>query len=188
MTGNAGTIRNLLATEGRSVETNTRTFNEDRYESTAKLEQYEELKFRARKIKEDAIECLPELVETVRKLVESNGRTVYLAENADDANPYIADVATDVDAELLVKSKTMTGEEIEVNDHLADRGIDVYETDLGEFVLQVADEAPSHLVAPAIHRSVRTSHGCSTPGLTRTNPSKPRKTSPSSPATISAKK
>ncbi|WP_049972196.1 LUD domain-containing protein [Haladaptatus cibarius] len=153
MTDKADSIRNLLATEGRSVETNTRTFNDGRYESTAELEQYEELKSRARSIKEDAIERLPELVETVRKSVEANGGTVYLADDAEDANRYIAEVADDADAELLVKSKTMTGEEIEVNDHLAESGIDVYETDLGEFVLQVADEAPSHLVAPAIHRS-----------------------------------
>ncbi|SIR81830.1 iron-sulfur cluster-binding protein [Haladaptatus litoreus] len=153
MTGKADNIRNLLATEGRNVETNTRTFNNGRYESTAELEQYEELKSKARTIKEDAIERLPELVETVRKSVEANGGTVYLADDAEDANRYVAEVANDADAELLVKSKTMTGEEIEVNDHLAESGIDVYETDLGEFVLQVADEAPSHLVAPAIHRS-----------------------------------
>jgi iron-sulfur cluster protein len=53
----------------------------------------------------------------------------------------------------VVKSKSMTSEEIEVNDHLAERGVEVVETDLGEWVLQVADEAPSHIVAPAIHKS-----------------------------------
>ncbi|WP_227357053.1 LUD domain-containing protein [Haladaptatus salinisoli] len=147
----ADAIRELLATEGGSVETNTRTFNEGRYESVADLEEYEALKDRAREIKEDAIERLPELVERVRESVEANGGTVYLAEDADDANRYVADVADD--AEVLVKSKTMTGEEIAVNDRLEAAGVDVYETDLGEFVLQVADEAPSHLVAPAIHRS-----------------------------------
>ncbi|WP_458209524.1 LUD domain-containing protein [Haladaptatus sp. NG-SE-30] len=147
----ADAIRKLLATEGESVASNTRTFNEGRYDSVADLEAYEELKDRAREIKEDAIERLPELIAQLRESVEANGGTVYLAEDAEDANRYIADVASD--AEVLVKSKTMTGEEIEVNDHLAENGIDVYETDLGEFVLQVADEAPSHLVAPAIHRS-----------------------------------
>lgn len=105
----ADAIRKLLATEGESVETNTRTFNEGRYESVADLEEYEALKERAREIKEDAIQRLPELVEQMRGSVEANGGTVYLAEDVEDANPYIAEVADD--AEVLVKSKTMTGEE-----------------------------------------------------------------------------
>ncbi len=147
------TIRELLATEGDSVKANTQTFNAGRYESVADLEAYEELKGQARAIKEDAIERLPELVAQVTRAVEANGGTVYLAEDAADANRYITSVAEDANAETLVKSKTMTGEEIEVNDALADVGVDVYETDLGEFVIQVADEAPSHLVGPAIHRS-----------------------------------
>jgi iron-sulfur cluster protein len=78
---------------------------------------------------------------------------VYLAEDAPDARQYIAKVVDDRDAETLVKSKSMTSEEVEINEHLAEQGVDVWETDLGEFVLQIADEAPSHIVAPAIHRS-----------------------------------
>ncbi|MFC7020314.1 MULTISPECIES: LUD domain-containing protein [Haloarcula] len=149
----AARIRSLLETEGDAVFENTTTFNDGRYESVEKLDDYEGLKARARAIKEDAIANLPDLVEAVTETVEANGGTVYLAEDEADAQRYIAEVVEDRDADSVVKSKSMTSEEIEINDHLQSRGVDVWETDLGEFVLQVADEAPSHIVAPAIHRS-----------------------------------
>jgi iron-sulfur cluster protein len=144
-------IRQILSTEGDAVAANTRGFNKGRYESVGKLDDYESLKDEARAIKEDAIERLPELIDEVAATVEENGGTVYVAADAADANRYIAGVCDDADR--LVKSKSMTSEEIEVNEHLEQGGIDVVETDLGEWVLQIADEAPSHIVAPAIHKS-----------------------------------
>ncbi|MEF8801682.1 MAG: LUD domain-containing protein [Halolamina sp.] len=146
-------IRHLLETEGESVRENTTTFNESRYEALDGFEEYEDLRDEARLIKEDAIERIPELVETVTDAVEANGGHVYLADDAADANAYIEGVCEDENAETLVKSKSMTTEEIEVNESLAEHGVDVYETDLGEFVIQVAGEAPSHLVGPGIHKS-----------------------------------
>jgi iron-sulfur cluster protein len=146
-------IRHLLATEGEAVGQNTRGFNTGRYESIAALDDYEALKDEARAIKEDAIERLPDLVDEVTEAVEANGGTVYLADDAEDANRYVREVCASEDAERVVKSKSMTSEELEVNDALAADGLDVVETDLGEWVLQVADEAPSHIVAPAIHKS-----------------------------------
>ena len=146
-------IRHIMETEGEAVATNTRGFNAGRYESVAKLEDYEELKDRAREIKEDAIERLPELIDEVTEAVEANGGTVYIAQDAADANRYIAEVCEGEDADRLIKSKSMTSEEIEVNEHLENEGVDVVETDLGEWVLQLAEEAPSHIVAPAIHKS-----------------------------------
>ncbi|MWG36362.1 LUD domain-containing protein [Halomarina oriensis] len=149
----AARIRRLLATEGPAVHENTVGFNEGRYESVARLDDYEALKEEARTIKEDAIERLPALVEAVTEAVEARGGHVHLAADAADANRYIAEVCTDADADHVVKSKSMTSEEIAVNDALADAGLRVTETDLGEWVLQLADDAPSHLVAPAIHKS-----------------------------------
>ncbi|OTE99045.1 LUD domain-containing protein [Halorubrum sp. SD683] len=143
-------IRHILDTEGDSVQQNTRVFNEGRYESTGDLDDYERLKDEARAIKEDAIERLPELIDEVTEAVEANGGTMYLADDAADANRYITEV---VDGRTAVKSKSMTSEEIEVNEALKADGADVWETDLAEFVLQIADEAPSHIVAPAIHKS-----------------------------------
>ncbi|MFB6207689.1 MAG: LUD domain-containing protein [Haloglomus sp.] len=149
----AAHIRHLLETEGDAVGENTRGFNQGRYESVADLEDYEALREEARAIKEDAIANLPDLLEDLRETVEENGGTVYLADDEADANQYIASVCEDRDAERVVKSKSMTSEEIEVNEHLERQAVDVVETDLGEWVLQVADESPSHIVAPAIHRS-----------------------------------
>ncbi|AWB27929.1 LUD domain-containing protein [Halococcoides cellulosivorans] len=149
----AAHIRHLMATEGEAVGTNTREFNDGRYASVAKLDDYEALKDEARAIKADAIERLPALIDELTETIEDNGGTVYVADDAADANAYIAKVCADRDADRLVKSKSMTSEEIEVNDHLEREGVDVVETDLGEWVLQVANEAPSHIVAPAIHKS-----------------------------------
>ncbi|WP_284011515.1 LUD domain-containing protein [Haloarcula pelagica] len=149
----ADELRELMRTEGAAVAQNTQGFNEGRYRSVADLSDYEELKSEARAIKEDAIERLPDLLDQLTDAVEENGGTVYIADDAADANDYIREVVADRDADRLVKSKSMTSEEIEVNDALEADGVDVVETDLGEWVLQVADEAPSHIVAPAIHKS-----------------------------------
>jgi len=150
-------LRHVMETEGDAVGANTRGFNAGRYESVAKLETYEALKDRAREIKADAITRLPELIDELTETVEENGGTVYLAEDAADANAYIESVCEGADR--VVKAKSMTSEEIDVNEQLESRGIDVVETDLGEWVLQVADAYPgfdgdpSHIVAPAIHFS-----------------------------------
>jgi len=145
--------RRLIDTEGAAVRANTTAFNDGRYESVAKLDDYEELKSEARAVKEDAIERLPELVDRLEESVADNGGTVFVADDAAEANEYIREVVADEEAERVVKSKSMTSEELEVNEALAADGVDVVETDLGEWVLQVADEAPSHIVAPAIHKS-----------------------------------
>jgi iron-sulfur cluster protein len=149
----AAHIRHLLETEGDAVAQNTRGFNAGRYDSVSRLDDYESLKDEARAIKEDAIDRLPELIDQLRETVEANGGTLYIADDAADANQYVREVCETNDAERLVKSKSMTSEEIAVNDELEAAGIDVLETDLGEWVLQVADEAPSHIVAPALHKS-----------------------------------
>jgi iron-sulfur cluster protein len=142
-----------MAAEGTAVETNTQGFNQGRYDSVAGLENYDELKDDARSIKEDAIERLPQLIDKLRSTIEDRGGTLYLAEDEADANQYLRGVVGDDPAKTVVKSKSMTTEELELNAALKTDGHEVVETDLGEWVLQVADEAPSHIVAPAIHKS-----------------------------------
>ncbi|RYJ13943.1 (4Fe-4S)-binding protein [Halogeometricum borinquense] len=149
----AAKIRHLMETEGDAINTSTSGFNRGRYESVQTLDDYEGLKSEARNIKEDAIERLPELIDQLRETVEANGGTLYLADDAADANRYVREVCEEKEADRVVKSKSMTSEEIEVNEELEGAGMDVVETDLGEWVLQVADESPSHIVAPAIHKS-----------------------------------
>jgi iron-sulfur cluster protein len=142
-----------LETEGEAVRANTSVFNAERYDAIERFDEFEDLRAEARAIKEEAIENLPTLVDQLRESVEANGGTLYLADDAGDANRYIEEVVESEEAETLVKSKSMTSEELEVNDHLAELGVDIFETDLGEFVLQVADEGPSHLVGPSLHKS-----------------------------------
>ncbi|GGL38895.1 hypothetical protein GCM10009037_23230 [Halarchaeum grantii] len=146
-------IRHLLETEGDAVHENITHMNAERYDAIERFDDFEALREEARAIKEDAIADLPALVEQVRESVEANGGHLYVADDAADANRYITDVADSKDADTLVKSKSMTSEEIEMNDALEAAGVDVWETDLGEFVLQVADEGPSHLIGPSLHRS-----------------------------------
>jgi iron-sulfur cluster protein len=152
-TDRAARIRHLLDTEGPAVAENTKGLNERRYETIRDLENYDDLRDRAREIKEEAVERLPELIERVTATVEENGGSVYVADDADDANDYVREVCRERDAEGVVKSKSMTTEEIDLNEALEADGVSVTETDLGEWVVQVADEAPSHIVAPAVHRS-----------------------------------
>ncbi|WP_423751194.1 LUD domain-containing protein [Salinirarus marinus] len=149
----AESIRHTMEEDGDAVHDHTATLNRNRYEAMASLDGGDALRRRAREIKEDAIADLPELIDRVEAAVEANGGRVYVADDAADANRYVQQVASARDAETAVKSKSMTTEELELNDALVDAGVDVYETDLGEFVIQVAEESPSHIVGPAMHRS-----------------------------------
>ncbi len=146
-------IRHLIETEADAVRANASHFNDRRYEAIERFDRFEDLRDEARELKEAAIEQLPELIDQVTAAVEANGGHVYVAEDETDANQYIEGVCESEDAEVLVKSKSMTTEEIEVNETLESIGVDVYETDLGEFVIQLADEEPSHLIGPAIHKT-----------------------------------
>ncbi|MFD1588661.1 LUD domain-containing protein [Halorientalis brevis] len=146
-------LRHLMETEGDAIGENTRTVNQLTDYTLQRFEKYEDCRDAARDIKERAIADLPDLIDTVTEAVEANGGQVHVAQTAADANRIAEGIMADHDAEKLVKSKSMTTEEIDVNDHLEAAGYEVVETDLGEFVIQVADESPSHLIGPAMHRS-----------------------------------
>ncbi len=146
-------IRMTLAVQSPAVRHNTQTFNNNRYAATARLADYDALKDRAREIKQNAIANLPELLRQLEASVRANGGHFYLAPTAADANRYICDVLTRHEAKRVVKGKSITSEEIKLNHVLEAAGIEVAETDLAEFILQVADEQPSHIVAPALHYS-----------------------------------
>jgi hypothetical protein len=151
----ADRIRHLLATESDQVKENTRHFNDDRYRAIDEVgpDKYEQYRTEARATKEDAINRLPELVDRTRATVEARGGTVYVADDAVDAREHVADRLAAEDTDSVVKSKSMTTEEIELNEALQDDGLNVWETDLGEFVIQVAEETPSHIVGPSLHKS-----------------------------------
>lgn len=93
------------------------------------------------------------LFEEFKANAEKNGATVYRAADSLDACRYIEKICREKDAGSVVKSKSMTSEEIKLNAYLEKNGIKPVETDLGEWILQLAGEHPSHMVMPAIHKS-----------------------------------
>jgi L-lactate dehydrogenase complex protein LldF len=105
---------------------------------------------RVRSIKETAAQD-PTIAEDFAEAVRTNGGRVFFAATGPEAVQYLLDVCRANGAEFLVKSKSLTSEEIELNQGLAAEGIRAIETDLGELLCQVAGEKPSHLVFPAIH-------------------------------------
>jgi iron-sulfur cluster protein len=146
-------IRMTLGVQSAAIRHNTQTFNNNRYAAIARLPDYDQLKDRARQIKEQAIANLPALLEKLEASVRANGGHFYLAKTAADANAYIRDVLVRHEVKLVVKGKSITSEETKLNHALEAAGIKVAESDLAEFILQVADEQPSHIVAPALHYS-----------------------------------
>jgi iron-sulfur cluster protein len=146
-------IRMALEIESPAVRRNTQGFNRGRYVATAAIPDYDALKDQARRIKEKAVASLPELVQTLKNTIRSRGGHVFVASTAEDACRYILDVCRWRAAKMVVKGKTITSEEIRLNHVLEADGIEVVETDLAEFILQVANEQPSHFIAPALHYS-----------------------------------
>jgi L-lactate dehydrogenase complex protein LldF len=88
-------------------------------------------------------------------MVEQQGGHVYWAATAEEATRYVVELAQARGVKSVVKSKSMVSEELELNEALQDIGIRAVETDLGEFIIQLAGEKPSHIIAPAIHKSRR---------------------------------
>jgi iron-sulfur cluster protein len=146
-------IRMTLKIQSPAVRRNTQTFNNNRYVAVAKIADYDQLKDRARLIKEQAIADSPRLLKQLEESVIRNGGHFYLAPTAEDANAYIRRVLVEHSVRLVVKGKSITSEETRLNHTLEGAGIKVAETDLAEFILQVADEQPSHIIAPALHYS-----------------------------------
>lgn len=146
-------IRMALEIQSAAVRRNTQTFNRNRYAATAALPDYDALKDEARRIKEHAIAHLPELIEQIRRTVQARGGHVFLAATGAEACRYVREVCVRHGARLIVKGKSITTEEIRLNHALEAAGMEVAESDLAEFILQVADEQPSHIIAPALHYS-----------------------------------
>jgi iron-sulfur cluster protein len=146
-------LRMTLDVQSAAIRRNTQTFNRNRYTAIARIADYDAMKDRARRIKENAIANLPALLQQLEASVHANGGHFFLAKTAADANNYIRDVLVQHEVKLVVKGKSITTEETRLNHSLEVVGIKVAESDLAEFILQVADEQPSHIIAPALHYS-----------------------------------
>jgi L-lactate dehydrogenase complex protein LldF len=113
----------------------------------------ERLRDRARAIKEATLQRLDAHLETLVANIERLGGHVHFATTAEEAREIVLDIARRTGARMAVKSKSMATEEIHLNDALQAIGVTPVETDLGEYIIQLAHERPSHIIAPAIHKT-----------------------------------
>ena len=114
---------------------------------------WEEMRERGRAIKAHTLDNLDYYLELLESNVAKAGGRVFFARDADAANGYVIDLARSRGVKIAIKSKSMVSEEMGLNDRLEDAGIEPVETDLGEYIIQLADETPFHIIAPAIHKS-----------------------------------
>jgi iron-sulfur cluster protein len=112
---------------------------------------FEALRSTIAEIKSSAACRLDELADTFKKNAEALGAKVYITRDPQEVKQYILNVAKDNGVKRVVKSKSMATEEIHLNPFLQKNGIEVAETDLGEWIIQLAGTTPSHMVMPAIH-------------------------------------
>ena len=131
----------------------TTKFIELRREAFGEFPEGDALRDRAREIKEATLQRLDHYLDQLVDRVASLGGQVHFATTAADARRIILDIARRSGTRMVVKSKSMATEEIHLNEALDAAGVTVVETDLGEYIIQLAHERPSHIIAPAIHKT-----------------------------------
>jgi L-lactate dehydrogenase complex protein LldF len=112
------------------------------------------LRDQTRQMKEHVLRHLPELLEQLESNITANGGHVHWARDAAEATQIILEIARQHSVEKVVKAKSMATEEIHLNQALEGAGIRAVETDLGEYIVQLAGEPPSHIVAPVMHKRI----------------------------------
>lgn len=111
------------------------------------------LRQQARGAKLRALHDLPDLLEQFERNITARGATVLYAENSEQCNQFVLEIARQHDVRKVAKGKSMASEETHLNHALEAAGLEVIETDLGEFIIQLAHEMPSHIVYPVIHKT-----------------------------------
>ena len=131
----------------------THTIRGKRAAVVGEKEDWEELRLAGSAIKRDVMARLPELLERFEAAVTARGGHVHWARDAAEANAIVIDLVRATGRTDVVKVKSMATQEIALNEALADAGIHARETDLAELIVQLADDKPSHILVPAIHRN-----------------------------------
>jgi len=124
-----------------------------RLAAIAELPEFEALRDRGREIKDHVLANLDLYLERFERTCVERGGHVHWARTAEEARGIVLDICRRVGAKTVTKGKTMIGEEIGLNKFLEAHGVLPIETDLGEYIVQLADEPPSHIIAPAIHKT-----------------------------------
>ncbi|MDO6763060.1 LutB/LldF family L-lactate oxidation iron-sulfur protein [Agarivorans sp. 1_MG-2023] len=112
-----------------------------------------QLRLHAENIRQRCLSKLPQLLEQLEQNCQANGIQVHWAEDANQAQQLIAELIQQAGGKKVVKGKSMVTEEIELNHHLESLGIECVESDMGEYIVQLAEETPSHIIMPAIHKN-----------------------------------
>ncbi len=121
--------------------------------AVAERADWESLRLAGAAIKDEVLRDLPALLQQLEGAVTAAGGTVHWARDAAEANAIVAAVVRGHGASEVVKVKSMATQEIELNEALRREGIDVWETDLAEMIVQLGHDLPSHILVPAIHRN-----------------------------------
>lgn len=128
-------------------------FVKGRADRITELDNFPEIRDAAAEIRDRALANLDLYLDTFEKNAAARGTVVHWAETAADVNRIVREIAAQHGVRKVVKSKSMVTEECGLNDALIDAGLEVVETDLGEYILQLAKEPPSHIVAPVVHKT-----------------------------------
>ena len=137
----------------RNIGKATGTIRDKRLRVVAEVPDWEELRTAGKAVKADVLSRLPELLEQLERSFTAAGGTIHWARDANDANRIVTEIVQATGADEVVKVKSMATQEIGLNEALEAAGIAAWETDLAELIVQLGDDAPSHILVPAIHRN-----------------------------------
>jgi L-lactate dehydrogenase complex protein LldF len=121
----------------------------------ADANEWQNLRDLGESVRKRTLEKLPELLEQLEENCTKNGIQVHWAETTDEANQIVLEILQKRQAKTVVKGKSMVSEEMHLNHFLAGHGIKALEADLGEYIVQLAEQTPSHIIMPAIHMNRR---------------------------------
>lgn len=141
----------LGSSEAAAVDRGLRQMTETRNQAFAEFPVMEEIRDRARAIRLSSLANLDRLLAEFAERAELAGAVVHFAADAAEANSIVGTILEQSGARLVAKGKSMLSEEIELNTHLAAIGVEVVETDLGEYIAQLSGDMPSHIIAPVLH-------------------------------------
>jgi L-lactate dehydrogenase complex protein LldF len=128
-------------------------FVDKRRAALAGLPEFAALREAGRAIKDHTLANLDHYLLRFEEQVVATGGQVHWAETPEEACAAVLDICQRAGAKMVAKGKSMVGEEIAINDALEAAGFEVVETDLGEYIIQIAHEPPSHIIAPAVHKT-----------------------------------
>jgi L-lactate dehydrogenase complex protein LldF len=137
----------------RNLRSAMATLSQRRRTLFADAEAFEQLRTLGQSIRRRALSQLPELLERLEQRCTANGVQVHWAETTAEANTIVLDIIRRHGATRVIKGKSMVSEEMHLNHFLEEQGIEALETDLGEYIIQLDGETPSHIIVPAIHKN-----------------------------------